>query len=196
MSNLIHKDSTSADSSTDDNTLNTSSEVQVGAEDADIFTNQIPDRIVISQTLKGMHVGKVEALSDRIIGAQTLKAVSVEGTVSAKAVVFSLFQIADRDANMTSFWMHHSMNTLAVDDESNTNSRAYSHVADGLLDVGIILVLSLDVLKHSGHVNICVKEDFALTFLSIEAETSGHFLVNIVVLPGELRRRRDAAVLS
>ena len=57
----------------------------------------------------------------------------MEWTNAAENVIVGLLHGVEGDANMTAFRMHHTMYALAIDDQSDTNPRANSHIAQRFL---------------------------------------------------------------
>lgn len=191
-SDFLHQNCPLADTSPNDDLLHTDSEVEIGAEIAQVVPDKVENRIVVFQVPHCMHILQSKSLLDGNVGAETFDAITVEGTDSLKAIIHGLLEWVQRHANVTTLWVHHTVHTLAIDDESDSDSSAHSHVAEGLLD--LVKALGAYKFKHCWHVDIGVEKDTAATFFSIEAETFTELGQDGEVLPGLLRGRRDVAV--
>ena len=94
---------------------------------------------------------------------------------------------------MTSFRMHHAVDTLAINDESDSNTSANCNVAKRLPD-WMATHFGFAELEEGADVNVSINKD--AFFSVIKQERSFKQLVNGEVLPCEFGRRRDAAVLT
>ena len=118
----------------------------------------------------------------------------MEGANSSKATISRLLLWTNRYSHVASLWVHHSMNALAVDNQSNTNARTNCNVAQTFLDALILTSFSLRELKHGRHVHIRVEEHSLAAIFGVEAQALGKASQHREVLPGHLWSRSDVAV--
>ena len=80
------------------------------------------------------------------------------------------------------------MNTLAIYDQTNTDTSTDCHIAERLLyrqgRASLLCLLSLDKFEHGGNIDISVKEDAVSSCICVKAETLDEFFKYREVDPG------------
>lgn len=94
----------------------------------------------------------------------------MEGADSLESAILQVLARADWHAHMTPLGVHHAVDTLSIDNESDADASANRDVAERLFDALVVSRLRLNKLKHRRHIYVCVEEHSLLAFLRREAQ--------------------------
>jgi len=114
----------------------------------------------------------------------------MEGTNTFEVVVQGFLSLINWNSHVTALRMHHPVDTLAVDNQANSDSCPNRDIAKRLLDARLGVSLRLRELKLSTHIAVSVDLNLVLAQFELALKVT----IDVDVLPVGLRCRRDETI--